>query len=197
MPAVSRAGGDRDGGPAVPDAGPDGGWDECPEMPDGYSAGDWDEVPGVLPSDDFDLDAEAARFEADLAAGRVWVPAPEPWELEGPSATLALPDAARHVDLAELAAVVGPEGLCTEVFDQERVAEAMAPGPVLAALTEQGGQQLGRLTPGQLLGMATAAGRVAAWAQGLQLAAVGQFGRYWEARARGGGQEAAAGPVRG
>ncbi|HEY7263136.1 MAG TPA: hypothetical protein VH589_16820, partial [Trebonia sp.] len=75
MPAVSRVGGDRDGGPAVPDAGPDGGWDGCPEMPDDYSAGDWDEVPGVLPSDDFDLDAEAARFEADLAAGRVWVPA--------------------------------------------------------------------------------------------------------------------------
>ncbi|HEY7263035.1 MAG TPA: DUF222 domain-containing protein [Trebonia sp.] len=157
--------------------------DGCPEMPDGYSAGDWDEVPGVRPSADFDLDAEAARFEADLAAGRVWVPAPEPWELEGPSATLALPDAARHVDLAELAAVVGPEGLCTEVFDQERVAEAMAPGPVLAALIGQGGQQVGRLSPGQLVGMATAAGRVAAWAQFLQLAAIGAFAGYWEARA--------------
>jgi hypothetical protein len=37
--------------------------------------------------------------------------------------------------------------------------------------------------------MATAAGRVAAWAQSLQLAAVGQFGRYWEARARGEGRK--------
>jgi hypothetical protein len=154
----------RDEAAGMPGDGPVGGWDECPEMPDGYSAGDWDEVPGVLPSDDFDLDAEAARFEADLAAGRVWVPAPEPWELEGPSATLALPDAARHVDLAELAAVVGPDGLACEVFDQERVAEPMAPGPVLAALIGQGGQQVGRLSPGQLVGMATAAGRVAAWA---------------------------------
>jgi hypothetical protein len=160
--------------------------DGYPQMPDDYR----DDDPGVLPAaggwpaDDWDPDAEAARFEADLAAGRVWVPAPEPWELEGPSATLALPDAARHVDLAELATVVGVDGLCTEVFDQERVADAMAPGPVLAALIEQGGQQLDRLTPGQLVGMATAAGRVAARAQFLQLAAVGEFGRYWEARAR-------------
>ncbi|HEY7261386.1 MAG TPA: hypothetical protein VH589_07865, partial [Trebonia sp.] len=182
VPAVSRVGGDRDGGPAVPDDGPDGGWDDGPD-------GGWDEVPAVLPSDDFDLDRWAAAFTADLEAGRVWAPAPEPWELEGPSATLALPDAARHVDLAELAAVVGVDGLCTEVFDQDRVAEAMAPGPVLAALIGQGGQQVGRLSPGQLLGMATAAGRVAAWAQSLQLAAVGQFGRYWEARARGEGRK--------
>src|SRR5215831_16266557 len=170
----------------MPGGGPAVGWDEYPQMPGDYLDGDWDEVPGVLPADDFDLDAEAARFTADLAAGRVWVPAPEPWELEGPSATLALPDAARHVDLAELAAVVGVDGLCAEVFDQDRVAEAMAPGPVLAALIGQGAGQLGRLTPAQVLGMATAAGRVAAWAQGLQLAAVGQFGRHWQARARAG-----------
>jgi hypothetical protein len=110
----------RDGYPGLPD----GDWDEYPEMPGDYR----DDDPGALPADDFDLDAEAARFAADLAAGRVWVPAPEPWELEGPSATLCLPDAARQVDLAELAAVVGADGLCGEVFDQDRVAEAMAPG---------------------------------------------------------------------
>ena len=176
VPARDETAGMPGGGPAV-------GWDEYPQMPGDYLDGDWDEVPGVLPADDFDLDAEAARFEADLAAGRVWVPAPEPWELEGPSATLALPDAARQVDLAELAAVVGVDGLCGEVFDQERVAEAMAPGPVLAALTEQGATRLGRLTPGQLVGMATAAGRVAARAQFLQLAAIGAFASHWEARA--------------
>src|SRR5215469_1702569 len=170
----------------MPGGGPAVGWDEYPQMPGDYLDGDWDEVPGVLPADDWDPDAEAARFGADLAAGRVWVPAPEPWELEGPSATLCLPDAARRVDLAELAAVVGVDGLCGEVFDQERVAEAMAPGPVLAALIGQGAGQLGRLTPAQVLGMATAAGRVAAWAQGLQLAAVGQFGRHWQARAAAG-----------
>jgi hypothetical protein len=54
---------------------------------------------------------------------------------------------------------------------------------VLAALVEQGGQQLGRLTPGQLVGMAAAAGRVAARAQFLQLAAIGAFARHWRARA--------------
>jgi hypothetical protein len=154
--------------------------DGYPEMPDDYR----DDDPGVMPADDYDLDAEMASFAADLEAGRVWVPAPEPWELEGPSATLALPDAARRVDLAELAAVVGIDGLCAEVFDQERVAEAMAPGPVLAALIEQGGQQLGRLTPGQILGMVSAAGREAARYQSLQLAAVGAFARHWEVRRR-------------
>jgi len=183
MPAASRMGGGGDGVTAAPD---DDWGDDPGEVPGDDGDGDWDGVPGVPPADDFDLDAEAARFGADLAAGRVWVPAPEPWELEGPSATLCLPDAARRVDLAELAAVVGVDGLCGEVFDQERVAEAMAPGPVLAALIGQGAGQLGRLTPAQVLGMATAAGRVAAWAQGLQLAAVGQFGRHWQARARAG-----------
>src|SRR5215469_1362114 len=180
MPAASRMGGGGDGVRAAPD---DDWGDDPGEVPDDDEDGDWDGVPGVPPADDFDLDAEAARFGADLAAGRVWVPAPEPWELEGPSATLCLPDAARRVDLAELAAVVGVDGLCAEVFDQERVAEAMAPGPVLAALTEQGATRLGRLTPGQLVGMATAAGRVAARAQFLQLAAIGAFASHWEARA--------------
>src|SRR5215469_15879808 len=146
MPAVSRVGGDRDGRPAVPDG--------YPGLPDDGPDGDWDVVPGVLPADDFGLDAAAARFAADLEAGRVWVPVPEPWELEGPSATLALPGGARDVDLAELAAVVGVDGLCAEVFDQGRVADAMAPGPVLAALIGQGaGQRLGRLSPGQVMGM--------------------------------------------
>jgi uncharacterized protein DUF222 len=194
---VSFPGGGQHGGqplPGVParDGYPgllDGDWDEYPEMPDDYlDDGPGGPLPAVggWPADDWDPDAEAARFGADLAAGRVWVPAPEPWELEGPSATLCLPDAARHVDLAELAAVVGVDGLCGEVFDQERVAEAMAPGPVLAALIEQGGQQLGRLTPGQILGMISAAGREAARYQFLQLAAVGQFARHWQARARAG-----------
>src|SRR5215467_10038642 len=172
----------------MPGGGPAVGWDEYPQMPGDYLDGDWDEVPGVLPADDFDLDAAAARFAADLEAGRVWVPVPEPWELEGPSATLALPGGARDVDLAELAAVVGVDGLCGEVFDQGRVADAMAPGPVLAALIGQGATQLGRLSPGQVMGMVAAAGRVAAWAQGLQLAAVGQFGEYWQARGRGEGR---------
>src|SRR5215472_12668716 len=126
MPAASRVGGGGDGVRVAPD----GDWGDDPgEMPGDDGDGDWDGVPGVLPADDFDLDAAAARFAADLDAGRVWVPAPEPWELEGPSATLALPGGARNVDLAELAQVVGVDGLCREVFDQGRVADAMAPGP--------------------------------------------------------------------
>ena len=57
-------------------------------------------------------------------------------EVEGPAATIGLGDAA-DVDLVELAAMVGPDGLGGEVFAQGRLCGAMRPGPVLAALTEQ------------------------------------------------------------
>jgi len=175
MPEVSFPGGGQDGEQPLPGV---------PVRDEAATAapGEGPEMPG-WPPDDWDPDAHMAAFEADLAAGRVWVPAPEPWELEGPSATLSLPDACREVDLAELAAVVGPDGLCREVFDQDRVAAAMKPGPVLAALTESGAGQLARLTPGQLVGMAAAAGRVAARAQYLQWRAVAEFSRSREARA--------------
>ena len=75
-----------------------------------------------------------ASYIADLDAGRARIP--EEWEIEGPAATIGLGDAA-DVDLAELAAMVGPDGLGGEVFAQDRSADAMRPGPVLAALTEQ------------------------------------------------------------
>ena len=195
MSVVSFPGGGQDGEqplPAVPARGEAG---EAPASGGPSGVPVWDEeVPeeeppppdrASLPPDDWDADAYDAWFDAELAAGRVSVPAPEPWELEGPSATLSLPDACAHVDLAELAALVGPDRLAGEVFDQERVGQPMAPGPVLAAVVKSGGTQLGRLTDGQLVGMATAAGRVAAWAQWLQLAAVGEFTGRCQARAQG------------
>ena len=75
-------------------------------------------MPAGVPEDDWDGDAEMAAYIADLDAGRARIP--EEWEIEGPAATIGLGDAA-DVDLAELAAMLGPDGLGGEVF---------APGPV-------------------------------------------------------------------
>jgi hypothetical protein len=120
-----------------------------------------------------------AAYIADLDAGRARIP--EEWEVEGPAATISLGDAA-DVDLAELAAMVGPDGLGGEVFARDRSADAMRPGPVLAALTEQAAGDLSRLTDNQVVGVMSAAGRLAARAEYLKLAAVAEFTRRREAQ---------------
>ena len=102
---------------------------------------------GPARDDDWDGDAEMASYIADLDAGRARIP--EEWEIEGPAATIGLGDAA-DVDLVELAAMLGPDGLGGEVFARDRSADAMRPGPVLAALTEQAAGDLGRLTDNQV-----------------------------------------------
>src|SRR5215470_6734719 len=136
-------------------------------MPGGPEAG----APGG-PADDWDGDAEMAAFLADIEAGRARVP--EPWEIEGPAASISLGDAA-DVDLAEVAAMAGPDGLGGDRFAQDGSADVMRPGPVLAALTEQAAGELGRLSDNQLLGAVSAARRLAARAEYLELAAVAEF----------------------
>src|SRR6516165_1524000 len=165
---------------------------ECGDVPrpggparDGAAGGPGDRVPGspgdVLPggvpggpADDWDGDAEMAAFLADIEAGRARIP--EPWEIEGPAASISLGDAA-DVDLAELAVMAGPDGLGGERFAQDGTADVMRPGPVLAALTEQAAAELGRLSDNQLLGAVSAARRLAARAEYLELSAVAEFTR--------------------
>jgi uncharacterized protein DUF222 len=154
---------------------PIGARDAAPPRPE-------DEVPDIprgVPADDWDGDAEMASYIADLDAGRARIP--EEWEIEGPAATVGLGDAA-DVDLAELAAMLGPDGLGGDVFAQDRSADAMRPGPVLAALTEQATGGLDRLTDNQVIGAMTAAGRLAARAEYLRLTAVAEFTRRREAQ---------------
>src|SRR6516162_11506294 len=138
-----------------------------------------DQLPGgpSRPADDWDGDAEMAAFLADIEAGRARIP--EPWEIEGPAASISLGDAA-DVDLADLAAMTGPDGLGGERFAQGNTADVMRPGPVLAALTEQAAGELGRLTDNQLLGAVSAARRLAARAEYLELSAVAEFTRRRE-----------------
>src|SRR5580693_2947041 len=150
---------------------------------------DGEQPPPVGPArdDDWDGDAEMASFIADLEAGRARIP--EEWEVEGPAATISLGDAA-DVDPAQLAALLGPDGLGGEVFARDRSADAMRPGPVLDALTEQAAGNLDRMTDNQVAGVMAAAGRLAARAEYLRLRAVAEFTRRREsqledAKARG------------
>jgi hypothetical protein len=89
---------------------------------------------------------------------------PEEWELEGPAVSISLGDAA-DLDPALLAAISGPEGmggnaLCA-AYEQDAAADVLRPGPVLAALTEQAANEVGRLTDDQLMGALSAARRLA------------------------------------
>jgi len=138
---------------------------------------DGEEPPPGIPArdeDDWDGDAEMAAYIADLEAGRARIP--EEWEIEGPAATISLGDAA-DVDPAQLAALLGPDGLGGEIYARDRSADAMRPGPLLAALTEQAAGDLARLSDNQMLGAVSAARRVAAWAEYLELAAIAEFTR--------------------
>src|SRR5215472_8581777 len=134
---------------------------------DGAPGGPEEEVPRGR-DDDWDGDAEMAAFLADIEAGRARVP--EPWEIEGPAATISLGDAC-DVDLAELAAMTGPDGLGGDRFAEDGAAA------VLAALAEQAGRELGRLSDNQLLGSVSAARRLRNRAEYLELSAVAEFTR--------------------
>jgi Domain of unknown function (DUF222) len=100
---------------------------------------------------DWDTAAPAVRAVAAEACARV----PEDWEIEGPGISLSLGDAA-DLDPALLEAMLGPDGLGGEAlgpqFGQDAAADALRPGPVLAALTEQAVADAASLTDDQLTG---------------------------------------------
>jgi Domain of unknown function (DUF222) len=135
---------------------------------------------GGMPDDDWDPEAEEARFIADLDAGRARIP--EEWEIESrPPVTISLGDAA-DVDPAELAAMLGPDGLGGEVFAQDRPADVLRPGPLLSALTERAAGDPAKLSDNELLGAMSAARRLAARAEHLELRAIAEFTARQDAR---------------
>ena len=87
------------------------------------------DMPAGVPEDDWDGDAEMASFIADLEAGRARVP--EEWEIQGLAATISLGDAA-DVDLVELAALLGPDGLGSADY-YTRSTSAASPRLIVAA----------------------------------------------------------------
>ncbi len=122
--------------------------------------------------DDYDADADLARFLDDIDSGREPVPSEE--ELRAPPVMFTFGQAA-DVDPAVLAAMAGPDGLGGQAFTQQQMAEAMPPGPLLAALTENAAADVQGLSDDGLLGVISAARRLAARAGYLELAAIAEF----------------------
>jgi hypothetical protein len=140
---------------------------------------------------EFGLDPEpspACQAVFRQAAERV----PEEWEIEGPAVSISLGDAT-DVDPVLLAAMLGPGGLGGESpgpqFGQDHAADALRPGPVLAALTEQAVADAAALTDDQVTGAMQAARRIAnraAWQQTVLTAELARRARarYEDAVAR-------------
>jgi hypothetical protein len=111
-------------------------------------------VPAFAPEDDFDLDEHFAWLVREIDDGRLQPP-PES-ALEGPAISVSLGDAC-DVDPKLLAAMCGPEGLggqaVSAAFGQDKAADVLGPGPVLAALTAPAVSGTGSLTDSELIGV--------------------------------------------
>jgi hypothetical protein len=143
-----------------------------PASPDSFSA----------PESESDFDEFAAWVDREIAAGRNPIPAEREPSAQGIS--ISLGDAS-DIDPELLAALCGPDGLggqsAGRQFGQDAAADALRPGPVLAALTEQAVEGLGRLSDDQLIGVLRASKRMQnreAWKQALVTA---EFARRREA----------------
>ena len=143
------------------------------------------------PEDDFELDEHFAWLVREIDAGRVQPP-PES-ALEGPAISLSLGDAS-DVDPRLLAAMCGQEGLAGEAlsaaFGQDKAADVLRPGPVLATVTAQAVASAGSLTDNELIGALQAGRRLANLAAYQQTVVIAEFARrrqaeFEAARARG------------
>jgi hypothetical protein len=125
---------------------------------------------------DWDTAAPAVRAVAAEASARV----PEEWEVGGPGIALGLGDAA-DLDPALLEAMLGPDGLGGEAlgpqFGQDAAADALRPGPVLAALTAQAVADAASLTDDQLAGAMRASRRQKARAAWEETTLVAEYAR--------------------
>ncbi len=121
---------------------------------------------------DVDADAGLARLLDDIGSGRVPVPSED--ELRA-LALMSVLGTTADVDPVVLAAMTGPDGLGRQAFAQEQVADAMPPGPLLAALTESAAADVRGLSDDAVLGMISAARRLAARAEYLELAGIAEF----------------------
>src|SRR5690349_5825058 len=123
--------------------------------------------------DDWDAAADMARMLDDIEAGLIPVP---PEGEHAPAVTFSVGETA-DVDPAELAAMAGPGGLGGPGFGQHDHADAMRPGPLLSVLTEQAAADPAGLSDDELLGMVSAARRLAGRAQFLELSGIAEFAR--------------------
>lgn len=136
-----------------------------------------------FPDDDFDVDEHFAWLVREIEAGRQQPP-PES-TLEGPAVSLSLGDAC-EVDPGLLAGMCGPDGLggqaVSAAFGQDKAADVLRPGPVLAALTAQAVCDPARLTDDELTGALQAARRLANHAEYQQTVVIAEFARRRQGR---------------
>lgn len=139
---------------------------------------------GPLPAeDDFDLDERFAWLVREIEAGRQQAP-PES-AIEGPAISVSLGDAC---DVAPelLAAMCGPDGLggqaVSPALGQDKAADVLRPGPVLATLTAQAVSDPASLTDDELIGALQAARRLANLADYQLTLAVAEFARRRQAQ---------------
>ena len=135
-----------------------------------------------VPEDDFELDEHFAWLVRELDAGRVQPP-PES-AIEDLAISISLGDAC-DVDPELLAAMCGPDGLGGQAvgaaFGQDKAADALRPGPVLAALTAQAASSPGSLTDSELIGALQAARRMANHAVYQETVVIAEFARRRQA----------------
>jgi hypothetical protein len=135
--------------------------------------GDEPPLPGdAARDDDFGADADLARLLAGIESGEVPVPSED--ELRA-MALMSAVGTAGDVDPVVLAAMAGPDGLGGQAFAQEQVADVMPPGPLLAVLAESAAADVVGLSDDAVLGVISAARRLAARAEYLELTAVAEF----------------------
>ena len=152
------------------------------DAPGARSAAEW-----------FGLDWDSASPSVLAVAAEASARVPGEWEVEGPGVSLSLGDAT-DLDPQLLEAMLGPGGLGGQAlgpqFGQGQSADALRPGPILAALTEQAVADAARLTDDQLTGALHASRRLQARAQWQQTTLVAEYARrraaeHADARARG------------
>jgi hypothetical protein len=133
----------------------------------------------------FGLDWATAAPAVLAVAAEASARVPEEWEIEGPGISLSLGDAA-DLDPALLEAMLGPDGLGGEAlgpqFGQDAAADALRPGPILAALTEQAVADAAFLTDDQLTGAIRAARRLKARDAWEETTLVAEYARRRAAR---------------
>ena len=141
--------------------------------------------PGRRPTR-FGLDWATAAPAVLAVAAEASARVPEEWEIEGPGISLSLGDAA-DLDPDLLAAMLGPDGLGGQAlgpqFGQDARRRRPAPGPILAALTEQAVAGAATLTDDQLTGALQASRRQEARAQWQQTTLVAEYARRRAAQA--------------
>jgi hypothetical protein len=131
---------------------------------------------------DTDFDEWTAWLDQEVAAGRDPVPLERAFSVQGISVSLGDADGIDPVLLAAISGreCLGEDGLGSQ-FAQHAAADALPPGPALAALTEAAVRDVTRLSDDQLVGVLQAARRQEnreAWKKALVIA---EFARRREA----------------